>query len=402
MRRTIQKYPPFHADHVGSLLRPACLKRVRSAFVAGKLTRPQLTQLEDDEVRRVVEQQKACGIHVITDGVLRRTGGNYDFFAHLHGIVGPLGEQDYCMTRQEMAACRLHIVGPVSFNTEHPFLAHYHFLHQALDAYCDDLAQVYVQALHAFYAQGCRYLQLDDTFWSLFGDVAAIRAELDDGTDPYQLIEHCVYLLNRIMQDKPKDMYISLHVCSGDLDTKILHRNPFADVIAKALGRLNVNSLFLEYADAHFSGLETLRAIGAQTVVLGVITSETGELEDARSIKRRINDASLYLPLNQLALSPMCGFASAENAAWLTEEQQWNKLRHVVDLGDVGVARILPPLSAGVSRRIPLSFPEAQPNNVRLAFLLLFAFFSLCYCKFAIPQTIPLLTLGQDELLRKH
>ncbi|QZN95212.1 5-methyltetrahydropteroyltriglutamate--homocysteine S-methyltransferase [Symbiopectobacterium purcellii] len=364
MRRTIQKYPPFHADHVGSLLRPACLKRARSAFVAGKLTRLQLTQVEDDEVRRVVEQQKACGIHVITDGVLRRTGGHYDFFAHLHGIAGPEGNQNYCMTRQEMATCHLQVVGPVSFNPEHPFLAHYRFLHQAvgddpqavakqtlpspcmlmyrslrrngvyqaLDAYCEDLAQVYVQALNAFYAQGCRYLQLDDTFWSLFGDVAAIRTELDDGTDPYQLIEHCVSLLNRIMQDKPKDMYISLHVCSGDLDTKILHRNPFADVIAKALGRLNVNSLFLEYADAHFSGLETLRAIGAQTVVLGVITSETGELEDARSIKRRINDASLYLPLNQLALSPMCGFASAESAAWLTEEQQWNKLRHVVNL----------------------------------------------------------------------
>lgn len=364
MRRTIQKYPPFHADHVGSLLRPACLKHARSAFVAGKLTRQQLTHMEDNEVRRIVEQQRACGIHVITDGMLRRTGGHYDFFSHLHGIVGPEKEQDYCITRQEMAASHLQVVGALSFNPEHPFLAHYRFLHQAvgddphavakqtlpspcmlmyrslrrnsvypkLDTYCDDLAQVYVRALHAFYALGCRYLQLDDTFWSLFGDVTAIRAEQDEGTDPYQLIEHCVSLLNRIMQDKPEDMYISLHVCSGDLDTKALHRNPFADVIAKALGRLNVNSLFLEYADAHFSGLETLRAIGKQTVVLGVITSETGELEDARSIKRRVNDASLYLPLNQLALSPMCGFVSAESAEWLTEEQQWNKLRHVVHL----------------------------------------------------------------------
>lgn len=364
MRRTIQKYPPFHADHVGSLLRPACLKHARSAFVAGKLTRQQLTHMEDNEVRRIVEQQRACGIHVITDGMLRRTGGHYDFFSHLHGIVGPEKEQDYCITRQEMAASHLQVVGALSFNPEHPFLAHYRFLHQAvgddphavakqtlpspcmlmyrslrrnsvypkLDTYCDDLAQVYVRALHAFYALGCRYLQLDDTFWSLFGDVTAIRAEQDEGTDPYQLIEYCVSLLNRIMQDKPEDMYISLHVCSGDLDTKALHRNPFADVIAKALGRLNVNSLFLEYADAHFSGLETLRAIGKQTVVLGVITSETGELEDARSIKRRVNDASLYLPLNQLALSPMCGFVSAESAEWLTEEQQWNKLRHVVHL----------------------------------------------------------------------
>lgn len=364
MRRTTQKYPPFHADHVGSLLRPACLKQARSAFVAGTLTRQQLTQMEDNEVRRVVEQQKACGIHVITDGVLRRTGGHYDFFAHLHGIAGQEGEQNYCMTREEMTACHLQVVGPVSFNREHPFLAHYRFLHHAvgndpqavakqtlpspcmlmyrslrrngvyqeLNAYCDDLVQVYIQAMDAFYAQGCRYLQLDDTFWSLFGDVAAIRAEQDEGTDPYLLIEHCVSLLNRIMQNKPEDMYISLHVCRGELDTEILRRNPFADVIAKALGRLNVNSLFLEYADAHFSGLETLRAIGKQTVVLGVITSETGELEDARSIKRRINDASLYLPLNQLALSPMCGFASAENAEWFSEEQQWNKLRHVVNL----------------------------------------------------------------------
>lgn len=364
MRRTTEKHPPFHADHVGSLLRPDRLKQARADYVSGQLTHPQLTLVEDEEIRRIVALQKACGMHVITDGELRRSGWHYDFFLHVQGIEGRPDKQLFCASRAQMAARELRVAGPLAFTPDHPYLAHFRFLHQLLendasvvakhnlpspsmlmyrairqnaiyadlDAYCNDLVQVYVQALRAFYQAGCRYLQLDDTFWSTFGDTEAMAEEEANGTDPYRLIDCCASILNRIMQDKPEDMYISLHVCQGDLAAGGIRRNGYCDAVAKALGRLQVNSLFLEYADANSGGLEPLREIGKQTVVLGVITSEQGELEDAKKVKRRINDASLYLPLNQLGLSPQCGFSSAEAAGHLTEEQQWNKLRHVVKL----------------------------------------------------------------------
>lgn len=364
MRRTTQKHPPFHADHVGSLLRPARLKQARDRYVQGQLEYPQLTDIEDEEIRRIIAQQKACGMHVITDGELRRTAWHYEFYQYLPGVDGRSGKQPFCADREQMAARELRICGKLAFNPEHPFLAHFRFLHHLLahdpnvvakhnlpspsmlmyrslrqntfythfEAYCDDVVQLYVQALWAFYHAGCRYLQLDDTFWSTFGDMRAMEQELASGTDPFLLIDSCVSVLNRIMQDKPEDMYISLHVCQGDLAAGGIRRNGYSDAVAKALGSLDVNSLFLEYAEANTGGLEPLRAIGKQTVVLGVITPEQGDLEEAEKVKRRINDASLYLPLNQLALSPQCGFAAVSLSTPLTEEQQWNKLRHVVNL----------------------------------------------------------------------
>ncbi|WP_192458119.1 5-methyltetrahydropteroyltriglutamate--homocysteine S-methyltransferase [Musicola keenii] len=358
MQRTIKKpYPPFHAEHVGSFLRPQRLVQARHDWRAGVISRDRLTEIENEEVLNVVACQKACGLTVITDGELRRDDWHVDFFEHLQGI-GKSEAEPY----EGGAPYRICINGRLDFEDTHPFLAHYRFLHQAigddprmlakqtlpspnmlmyscirqsrfyssLEAFSDDLAEVYRKAIRAFYQQGCRYLQLDDLFWHCLCDENMLARESESGIAPEKLLTLCTRTLNRALEQRPDDMYISLHLCRSRFSAR--HGcNTGLDVLGYAMANANVDSLFLDYDDSRPAGLEPLRKVHRQKVVLGLVDPHDSELEEPRSIKMAINTASLYVPLQQLAISPKCGFGHV-NGQNMTEEQQWDKLRHIVSI----------------------------------------------------------------------
>ncbi|QIZ46276.1 5-methyltetrahydropteroyltriglutamate--homocysteine S-methyltransferase [Dickeya zeae] len=356
--RTVKKpYPSFHAEHVGSFVLPPRLKQARLAWRQGLMTRDRLTEIENEEVLNVVERQKECGLHAITDGELRVRNGIGDFFSCLTGI-----EVDETVSSDGDMPHPLRIVGKLDFDDSHPFLTHYRFLHQAvgeggenlakqtlpspnmlmypairtnevypsLDAFCDDLAAVYRKIIQAFYRQGCRYIQLDDLFWARLCDSQMMAREHAAGFELSALLERCTRTLNQALAQRPQDMFISLHMCCRRFSPNWVHGRG-REVMGHAMANLSVDSLFIEYDDRRPVGLEPLRQVSCQKVVLGVIDSHSAELDAPQSVKMAINTASLYVPLQQLAISPKCGFGHCEQQG-ITEEQQWAKLRHMVNI----------------------------------------------------------------------
>ncbi|WJY14087.1 5-methyltetrahydropteroyltriglutamate--homocysteine S-methyltransferase [Pectobacteriaceae bacterium CE90] len=364
MSRTVKKnYPPFHADHVGSFLQPSRLKQARAEWEQGRLSRDKLTEIEDEEVLRVVENQKACGLRAITDGELRRSWWHFDFFDHLQGLESYNDTGGESFNTVQPRTHHIRVVDKIDFDVSHPFLEHYRFLHKAvgidgrslakqtlpsptmlmhscirentfytsLEAYSDDLANAYRKAILAFYDAGCRYLQLDDVFLAYLFDLREREKEQEAGIDLQYLLDICVRTLNLVLEVRPEDMYISMHICRGSAMPSWIYQDGY-DAIGYVIASVNVNGLFLEYDDDYSGSLELLRHITHQKVVLGVVTPHKGELEDSAAIKMAVNTASLYVPLQQLALGPLCGFSSTHGEALLTEEQQWAKLRHIVNI----------------------------------------------------------------------
>lgn len=365
MAHKSQMLYPFHADHVGSFLRSARLKQARKERAAGTLSVEQLTAIEDDEIRHLVAQQKAAGIRMITDGELRRSWWHFDFMEQLLGAEGYSSEQGYQFHGVETKARNIRIVDKIRFNPTHPFLEHFKFLQEtvgdnsafiakqtipspnmflhrairdnavygSLDAFCHDLGQTYRAAIQAFYAAGCRYLQLDDVFWAYLADNTSMAQEWANGVDPRTLIALCTRTLNDALADRPADLCVTMHVCRGNFSSTWIYQGGY-DVIAEALGQVNVDALFLEYDDERSGGFAPLKHIRQQHVVLGLITSKHGTLENVDSMIGRIHEAAAYIPLHQLALSPQCGFASTEEGNHLTETEQWAKLQHVVGIAE--------------------------------------------------------------------
>lgn len=358
-----RKKPPFRADHVGSLLRPARIKEARSQFARGELTADGLRAIEDEEIRRIVEGQKKTGILAITDGELRRAWWHLDFMENLTGVEGFDAETGYKFHGVETKPHNVRITGKIDFNTKHPFLNHFKFLkgvvgdagpfvakqtipspnmfmhlnvrdnpvYSSLDAYCDDLARTYQKTIKAFYDIGCRYLQLDDVFWAYLSDPKSHEKERAAGNDPQKIIDRCAKTLNMALEGKPRDMAVTMHVCRGNFASTWIYQGGY-DAVSKALGSVRVDGFFLEFDDERSGGFEPLKYCDTQQVVLGLITSKTAQLESPDAIKKRIEAASRYVPLERLALSPQCGFASTEEGNKLTEDEQWAKLKLVVDI----------------------------------------------------------------------
>ncbi|NKI73237.1 methionine synthase [Dickeya sp. CFBP 2040] len=356
--RTVKKpYPPFHAEHVGSFLLPYRLKQARKAWRQGLIAPDRLTEIENEEILHVVERQKACGLSAITDGELRVREGITDFFSCLTGI-----DVDETALPDGDTPCRLRIVDKLDFDDNHPFLTHYRFLHQAvgnsgdmlakqtlpspnmlmypairnnqvyasLDAFCDDLAAVYRKVIQGFYRQGCRYLQLDDLFWARLCDGQVMARENAAGFELRDLLDRCTYILNQALAQRPQDMYIALHVCCRRFSPHWVYGSG-REVMGHAMANLAVDSLFIEYDDRRPVELEPLRQVRCQKVVLGILDSHSAELEAPHSVKMAINTAALYLPLQQLAISPKCGFGHDDKND-ITQEQQWAKLQHMVNI----------------------------------------------------------------------
>ncbi|RLM27727.1 5-methyltetrahydropteroyltriglutamate--homocysteine S-methyltransferase [Brenneria alni] len=358
--------PPFRADVVGSLLRPAAIKQARLQYQSGEIDASQLRKIEDQEILRVVERQRETGLQVVTDGELRRGWWHFDFFAELNGVERYESEKGIQFHGIQTKSHSIKVTGKVSFNPQHSMLEDFRYLNsisgdvaakmtipspsvlhfrggrKAIDsqvypdlaAYFDDLAQTWRDAIHAFYDAGCRYLQLDDTVWAYLCSDDQKRQIRERGEDPEQLAHIYAGVLNKALAGKPADLVIGLHVCRGNFRSTWISEGGYEPVAKTLFGEVNVDAFFLEYDTERAGGFEPLRFIkpGHQQVVLGLITSKNGELENVERVQARIAEAAKFVDINQLCLSPQCGFASTEEGNTLTEEQQWSKLRLVVDI----------------------------------------------------------------------
>jgi len=361
--------PPFRADIVGSFLRPAALAEARARFAAGDLSDDALRAAEDAAVVDLVAKQAENGLRVASDGEFRRSWWHFDFFGLLDGVE--IVELDHGIQFQgvQTRPRGIEIAGPIRFPADHAFLAHYRALqddvagtgltpkftipaptvldfrlepghidatYDGRDAITDDLVAAYRDALAAFYDAGARYLQFDDTAWAyLCSDVELAKAR-DRGIDTDGIAERYATLLNRILDGKPSDLVVTTHVCRGNFRSTWISSGGYEPVAEQLLGVVNYDGYFLEYDSERAGGFEPLRFLpeGDKTVVLGLITTKSGALEDPDAVRRRIDEAAAFAPLGQLALSPQCGFASTEEGNLLTEDEQWAKIREVVAVAD--------------------------------------------------------------------
>lgn len=356
---------PFRADTVGSFLRPAAIKNAREQYAAGQIDKNQLTRIEDEAIRDVVSKQIANGLQVVTDGEFRRAWWHFDFFGGLEGVELFEAEQGIQFNGVQTKAHGVRVVGKLGFR-DHPMLEHFRFLQSiAGDAvpkmtipspsvlhfrggrkvidenvypdladYFDDLAETYKTAIKAFYDAGCRYLQLDDTVWAYLCSEDQKRQIRERGDDPEQLARTYARVLNKALEGKPADLTVGLHVCRGNFRSTWISEGGYEPVAEILFGGVNIDAFFLEYDNERSGGFEPLRFIkpGHQKVVLGLVTTKNGELEDPAQVKARLQEAAKFVSLDQICLSPQCGFASTEEGNSLSEEQQWAKIRLVVDI----------------------------------------------------------------------
>jgi len=358
--------PPFRADHVGSLLRTAPIKQAREKREKGEITAAQLKEVEDAEIVKIIKKQEDIGLKLATDGEFRRAWWHFDFIGGLDGV--DVVESDHGIQFQGVQTKPhvLKISGKIGFSN-HPMIEHFKFLKEhtkvvpkmtipspamvhfrlepnavSKDAYAnrdaifDDLAVAYQDAIKAFYAAGCRYLQLDDIAWAYLCSQEELKKARDRGVDVDHLQETYAACTNKALAAKPADMTITSHICRGNFRSTWISSGGYEPVAEVLFGKLNYDGYFLEYDSDRAGGFEPLRFLpkGNKIVVLGLITSKQGRLESRDDIKKRIEEATKFAPLDQFCLSPQCGFASTEEGNVLAEDEQWAKLRMVVELAE--------------------------------------------------------------------
>ncbi|AXK82086.1 5-methyltetrahydropteroyltriglutamate--homocysteine S-methyltransferase [Pseudolabrys taiwanensis] len=356
--------PPFRADHVGSLLRPAPLKEARAKFAQGAIDAAALKEIEDREIEKIVAKQAEIGLKLATDGEFRRSWWHFDFFRGLQGvdfIEAPPIKFHGVLTKSEAVK----INRKVDF-AGHPHLEHFKFLKSVcktvpkmtipapstfhfrqgrvmiskevypdLDQYFADVAATWKKAIRAFYDAGCRYLQLDDTAWAMICDPKERAHSRERGDEPDSLPAKYAEVTNAALEGKPADMTVTMHSCRGNFRSTFIASGGYEFVAEHLLGKVNIDGYFLEFDTDRAGGFEPLRHLkGNKQVVLGLVTSKSGKLESKDDIKRRIDEATKFVPLEQLCLSPQCGFASTEEGNVLAEEEQWAKLRMIVELAE--------------------------------------------------------------------
>jgi 5-methyltetrahydropteroyltriglutamate--homocysteine methyltransferase len=357
--------PPFRADHVGSLLRPKPLQEARAQWKAGELPLDALHAVEDTCIAAAVAKQEEIGLRAATDGEYRRAYWHYDFVGGLDGVEiyqpmekiqfhggVPLGHKlrvngkiawnsHYMIDHFKFLAAQAKCAVP-KLTIPSPSVVHFRGGREAIDqnAYPDmdqvfaDLGIAYNQAVRAFGEAGCRYLQLDEVNIAYLCDPAQIEMLKARGEHVDGLLNIYADMLNAAIAGKPDGMTISMHLCRGNFRSTWVAQGGYEPVAEVLFNQINSDAYFMEYDSERAGGFEPLRFVprGHKVVVLGIMTSKTGELESKDELMRRIDQASKYLPLEQLALSPQCGFASTEEGNTLTEDQQWAKLARCVEV----------------------------------------------------------------------
>jgi 5-methyltetrahydropteroyltriglutamate--homocysteine methyltransferase len=352
--------PPFRADHVGSLLRPAALKQAREQYAKGAINAAALKTVEDREVKSVIGKQEAAGLQSITDGEFRRSWWHLDFLWGLDGVERHVMNAGIAFAAVTTRNEGVQVTGKIGFSG-HPMLEHFKFLkanttrtpkttipapsalygrptptpinkavYPSLDKMFDDLGQAYKKAVRAFADAGCRYLQLDEVFIAMLCDPKYRQQMKDRGDDPDALGPLYGDLINVAISDIPSDMTVTMHLCRGNYKSTFMGAGGYDAMQEVLFDRIKVNGYFMEYDTERAGGFEPLKRLQkGRFAVLGLVTTKTGRLEGKDAIKRRIEEASKFADLDQLCLSPQCGFASTEEGNVLAEDEEWAKLRMI-------------------------------------------------------------------------
>jgi 5-methyltetrahydropteroyltriglutamate--homocysteine methyltransferase len=361
--------PPFRADHVGSLLRPPELLRAREEFAQGRIDADALRAVEDDAIREAVRRQEEVGLQSATDGEFRRASWHMDFIYELDGITKEAGHIAVKFFKEggeiEFTPAALHVDGKLGVSRtifgDHfeflrdtvttnvpkltipsPSMVHYRggkaaidsSVYPDIDAFWSDLTAAYREQVRRVAALGCTYLQFDDTSLAYMNDPHQRDYIASIGGDPERQHVEYIHHINEALQSRPEGMTVTTHMCRGNFQSAWAAEGGY-DFVAEALfGELEVDGFFMEWDDERSGGFEPLRLLpkGDKHVVLGLVTTKHGELESRDELLRRIEAAARYAPIEQLCLSPQCGFSSTVEGNLLTAEQQWAKLRLIVEV----------------------------------------------------------------------
>ena len=356
--------PPFRADHVGSLLRPPEVHAAREQCAAGEITRAQLREVEDVAIAAAVHTMEGLGMRSITDGEFRRAWFHLDFLQQLDNVAvtGNIAASSDSAETVHLTPPKLSVVGPLrhvrdiqvddfkylasvvsqtpKVSIPSPTMVHFRGgragidieTYPDLEVFFADLAACYRAELDALYAAGCRYVQFDDTNLAYLCDPVMRAGAVERGDDPNVLPHAYAELINSCISGRPDDLTIGIHLCRGNYRSTWFAEGGYEPVAEVLFNELDVDAYFLEYDDERSGDFAPLRFVPSnKTVVLGLVTSKRPELEPFEELAGRVDEASHYVPMDQLCLSPQCGFASTVEGNAMTPGQQWAKLRHVVD-----------------------------------------------------------------------
>ncbi|WP_438346974.1 5-methyltetrahydropteroyltriglutamate--homocysteine S-methyltransferase [Paenibacillus sp. FA6] len=362
---------PFRYDIVGSFLRPDALKDARLKFKSGEITAEQLKEVENDEIVKLVQKQKEVGLQAVTDGEFRRSWWHLDFFWGFDGVERIIIDQGYQFNGAESRPETAGLTGKISYS-DHPFVSHYAFLkgvagedvvaRQSIpaaaqflfeldraenkestkiiypnrDELVSDIARAYKASILAFYAAGCRSIQIDDCTWGALCDEQFIAFMKQAGVNVAEYANEFAKLNEEVISGLPDDLVVTTHVCRGNYVSTYAGVGGGYEPIAQTLLSINnYSSYYLEFDTERAGDFKPLRFLkDNQMVVLGLFSSKFGELESKEDILKRIEEAKQYVDLNRICLSPQCGFASTEEGNHLTEEQQWRKIAYIKEIAE--------------------------------------------------------------------
>ena len=354
--------PPFRADHVGSLLRPPELREARAQVQAGTLARERLREIEDRAIRDAVRKQEAIGLDAISDGEYRRDYWHLDFMAELDGVElqGNAGVKFTGVDEQPRIASVTGRVGcsrPImadhfaflrsvatktpKFTIPSPAMLHLRGgraaiskeIYPELAAFWADAARAYQTAIGHLAAAGCTYLQLDDVSFAYLCDARVRASSIKNGDDPSTLPRIYADAINASLAARPAGMTITMHTCRGNFRSTWVAEGAYDEAVMDAMFSIDVDAFFMEFDSARAGGFEPLRRLPRnKKVVLGLVTTKSGALESKDELKRRIDEAARYVPLENLCLSPQCGFSSTHHGNALSYDEQWAKLERVVEV----------------------------------------------------------------------
>lgn len=356
--------PPFRADHVGSLLRPKALLEARRQHYNGEISKEELRQIEDKHIAEVVKKEEAAGLKSITDGEFRRAFFHLDFLEQLAGVTvtGTIEASSDAQSKVGFTPPVLSVTGKLrhvkniqvdDFNylksqvsqtpkvcIPSPTMVHFRGGRKAIDIesypdmdeFFEDLAQCYRDEINALYRAGCRYIQLDDTNLAYLCDPKMRAGAIERGDDPDELPRTYAALINSVIDGRPDDLTVGVHLCRGNFRSQWFAQGGYEPVAEVLFNELNVDAYFLEYDDERSGDFAPLRFVPHhKTVVLGLITTKVATLESKQDLIQRVKDASKYVPLENLCLSPQCGFSSTVHGNEITEDDQWAKLKLVIN-----------------------------------------------------------------------
>jgi 5-methyltetrahydropteroyltriglutamate--homocysteine methyltransferase len=361
--------PPFRADHVGSLLRPPRLLEARETFAAGGIDADALRAVEDGAIRDAVRRQEEVGLQAATDGEFRRASWHMDFIYALDGITKEAGHIAVKFHNEkgdiEFTPAALHVDGRLGVSQTifgdafeflretvttalakltipSPSMVHYRggkaaidpAVYPDMDSFWADLVAAYREQVRRLGELGCTYLQFDDTSLAYMNDPHQREYIASIGGDPeHQHVEYIRHI-NEALSDRPEGMSVTTHSCRGNFQSSWAAEGDWDFVAEALLNELEVDGFFMEWDDERSGGFEPLRFLpkGDKQVVLGLVTTKRGALESKDELKRRIEEAARFAPIEQLCLSPQCGFSSTVEGNALGEEEQWAKLRLIVEV----------------------------------------------------------------------